>query len=149
MSIREYSDAVRTRVVAKVAEALKGAGGAAAEISGGVTFVGDGYFFLQRDGDGIKVLTGGRDFGLKAGYVATVSGAPSLEGGRVVFMAKSARQTGRVVLPESRLATAEDLVRHDPGGEDVNWLRVTVEGRVLGLIENGFEIGRASCRERV
>ena len=140
MSIREYSAAVRTRVVAKVAEALKGADGAAAEISGVVSFVGDGYFFLQRDGDGLKVLTGGRDFGLKAGDVATVSGAPSLEGGRVVFMAKAARQTGRVVLPESRLATAADLVRHDPGGEDVNWLRVTVEGRVLGSIENGFAL---------
>lgn len=141
MSIREYSDSVRARVVAKVAEALKGADGVrTAEISGAVSFVGDGYFFLQREGDGLKILTGGRGFGLKPGDIASVSGEPSLEGGRVVFVAKAARRTGRVVVPESRFATAADLVRHDPGGDDVNWLRVTVEGRVLGLVENGFAL---------
>ena len=74
MSIREFSDEIRARVVERVAEALGLPQAATAEITGVVTFVGEDCLFLQRDDDGLKIETDGADAGLRAGDVATVSG---------------------------------------------------------------------------
>lgn len=141
MSIRDYSQEIRSRVAAKVSEAIGGEGkGTSVEISGIVTFACRRHFFLQRDHDGLKILTGGTDFGLRPGDAVTVFGFPFIEGGRVVLKAKSAVRTGTEPLPAARKAAAADLVDGDQSDSDVNWLRVVVEGRVLGSVENGFAV---------
>lgn len=141
MSIRDYSQEIRSRVAAKVAEAIGGDGkGNPVEISGVVTFVSRQHFFLQRDHDGLKILTDGKGFGLCPGDTVTVLGVPFIEGGRVVLKAKSAVRMGKESLPAARMATAADLVDGDSSGAGVNWLRVVVEGRVLGSVENGFAV---------
>jgi signal transduction histidine kinase len=140
VTIRDYSDEVRARVLAKVAEALGGASERQAEISGVVTFADASRFFLQRGDDGLKVVANGRALGLAPGDVVSVSGEPSLEGGRIVLRGRAVSKTGREPLPEAREATAADLVETDRGRPSVNWLRVTVEGRVLGFVENGFAV---------
>ena len=55
LTIRAFSDEVRDRVVAKVAEALGDRRAASAEIAGVVTFVGEDFLFLQRGDDGLKI----------------------------------------------------------------------------------------------
>ena len=136
VGIGEYAAEVRARVVAKVAEALK-AGGGEAEVTGTVTYAGNGAFFLQRDDDGIKVVARGPL--PSVGDVVSVTGAPSLEGGRVVFVCGKWARKGVGEVPPARAATVDDLVDGDaaPG---VNWLRVVVEGRTIGVTENGFAL---------
>lgn len=140
MSIREFSDEIRARVVERVAEALGLPQAATAEITGVVTFVGEDCLFLQRDDDGLKIETDGADAGLRAGDVATVSGVPSLEGGRIVLRAKAVEKDGAEPLPPPRAVTADDLVASGRDGKGVNWLRVSLEGRALGLTEHGFAL---------
>ena len=142
LTIRDYTEEVRSRVVSKVAEALGGAAAATAEISGVVTYADDTRLFLQRGDDGLKVLVGGGVArGIRAGDVVSASGAPSLEGGRVVLKATSVAKTGEEPLPEAREAGAADLTEEERGAEaGVNWLRVTLEGHVLGPVEGGFAI---------
>ena len=133
--IGKYTSEVRDRIVAKVREALD-SGGKTAEISGVVTLAADGRFFLQNASDGIKVLSSA---GLPAaGDRVTVSGSPSLEGGRVVFVARRWKKTGVAAVPAARPVQAADLV--DSDGEGANWLRVSVEGRAIGVTENGFAL---------
>ena len=140
LTIRDYSDEVRARVVAKVSEVL-GGDAATAEISGVVTYADASRLFLQRDDDGLKVLLGGGVArGVQTGDVVTVAGVASLECGRIVLKAKSVARTGRAPLPEARPATAADLTESGRDAAAVNWLRVTLEGRVLGLVENGFAV---------
>ena len=135
LTIGEYADEVRGRVAAKIAEALDPGKGGKAEVSGTVTFAGRGSFFLQRDDDGLKVVCSGRM--PKAGDVVTVEGSPSLEGGRVVFLSSKWTKRSDGALPAPRQATLDDLlVSGGRGG--VNWLRVALAGRVIGLTENGF-----------
>ena len=142
MTIREFSDEVRGRVVAKVAEALGGTNAATAEVSGVVTFACGSGFFLQRDGDALKVVTDAdtRRAPPRPGDVATVSGVPSLMGGRVVLLAKSVGTSGAEPLPPPRAVTPDELVSEGGGAGGANWLRVTLEGRVLGPTENGFAV---------
>ena len=140
LTLGEYSDEVRAQVVAKIQEAL-GADGHAAEVAGTVTFARDGQFFLQKDGDGMKVLAKGLSSLPKAGEDISVEGTPSLDGGRVVFVAKRWTPRGAGPLPAARAVTMDDLV--EPGGAEkpsVNGLRGTVEGRAIGLTENGFAL---------
>ena len=140
LTIRDYSDEVRARVVAKVSEVLD-SGASTAEISGVVTYADASRLFLQRDDDGLKVLLGGGVArGVQTGDVVTVAGVASLECGRIVLKAKSVAKTGRAPLPDARAATAADLTEAERGAAGVNWLRVTLEGRVLGLVENGFAV---------
>ena len=134
LTIGEYADEVRGRVVAKISEALSGEGGKA-EVSGTVTCASRGCFFLQKDDDGLKVISSGRM--PKAGDAVTVEGSPSLEGGRVVFLASGWTRISAGSLPEPRRISMDDLVASG-GGRGVNWLRVTLEGRVIGATETGF-----------
>ena len=91
VSIGDYAEEMQSRVAAKIHEALEGEGGGIAEVSGTVTFAGNGCFFLQRDDDGLKILATGRL--PAAGDVVTVNGTPSIEGGRIVFLSKSWAKT--------------------------------------------------------
>lgn len=134
MSIGDYSSEVRARVVAKMREALSANGGVA-EVSGTVTFAGWGYFFLQRDDDGLKVFCDGKL--PSAGDVVTVEGASSLEGGRVVLVAKEWTKTSTAALPEARPVLRDELIESSGDG-GVNWLRVALAGRVIGETEKGF-----------
>ena len=133
MSLGTYADETRARVVAKIREALDGKGSSAA-VSGTVTYAANGTFFLQCESDGLKVHASGK---LPAvGDEVTVEGAPSLEGGHVVFIAKGWKRIGEGELPESLAVKSDDLVNGE--GKTVNALRVTVEGRTIGATENGF-----------
>ena len=59
LSLGEYADETRTRVVAKIHEALDGKAASAA-VSGTVTYAANGMFFLQRESDGLKVHVSGK-----------------------------------------------------------------------------------------
>ena len=133
MSLGAYAEETRTRVVAKIREALDGKGSSAA-VSGTVTYAANGIFFLQRESDGLKVHASGK---LPAvGDEVILEGAPSLEGGHVVFVSKGWKKTGDGALPEALAVKSDDLVNGE--GRTVNALRVTVEGRTIGVTENGF-----------
>ena len=133
VSLGEYADETRTRVVNKIREALDGKNASAA-VSGTVTYAADGCFFLQRDSDGLKVHANGKL--PTVGDEVSVEGSPSLEGGHVVFVAKGWKRVGKGDLPTPREVSSSDLVNGE--GRTVNGLRVTVEGRTIGVTENGF-----------
>ena len=152
VTIREFSESVRSRIEEKVSEALNAA--TKAEISGIVTFADDGKLFLQYGDDGLKVDAGAHARGIAPGDVVVLSGSPSVEGGRVILKAKTIEKTGTEPMPEPRTVAADDLTNVGASRKSVNWLRVTLEGRVLGLIDNGFALDVAGvpvnvfCRER-
>lgn len=137
LGIGEYAQEVRERVIAKIGEALK-AGGGKAEISGVVTFVGSGCFFIQKGDDGLKVLAKGKL--PTVGDEVNVNGSPSLEGGRVVFVSGEWSRIGSKPVPSAHSVTTEDLIYAEDVEKGVNWLRVTVEGRAIGVTENGFAV---------
>ena len=135
VSLGEYASETRARVVEKIREALNGKE-AIASVSGTVTHAAGGFFFLQREADGLKVLETGK---LPAvGDEVTVVGAPSLEGGHVVFVAKAWARQGSGEVPEARTVTSSELVNGE--GKSVNGLRVKVEGRAIGVTESGFAL---------
>ena len=138
LTIGEYTDEVRSRVVAKISEALAPGKGGKAEVSGTVTFAGRGCFFLQKDDDGLKVFANGRL--PKAGDVVAVEGSPSLEGGRVVFVASKWAKKSDGVMPAPRPVSLDELLVSDTGRGNVNWLRIALAGRVIGATENGFAL---------
>ena len=140
VSIREFSDEVMARVVEKVGEALGDPRTATVEISGIVTFADAEHLFLQRDDDGLKIAAGRLGDGLRPGDVVSVSGVPSLEGGRIVLRATALERSGVEPVPAPRPAEMDDLVYAGRERKGVNWLRVTLEGRVLGLTEHGFAV---------
>ena len=133
VSLGEYAEKTRTRVVSKIREAL-GGGGATTVVSGTVTYAGDGCFFIQRESEGLKVHATGRL--PSVGDEVRIDGAPSLEGGHVVFVAKGWKVVGKGGVPSPRAVKSDDLVNGE--GRTVNALRVTVEGRTIGVTENGF-----------
>lgn len=132
VSLGEYSNETRARVVTKIREAL--GEGARASVAGVVTYSKDGVFFLQRDSDGLKVLASGRM--PSVGDEVCVDGSPSLEGGHVVFAATRWDSQGKDELPKAIEVKSGDLVNGE--GRTVNGLRVTVGGRAIGVTENGF-----------
>ena len=134
-SLGKYAEETRARVVSKIREALDGKGASAA-VSGTVTYAANGVFFLQRDAEGLKVFATGRL--PSVGDEVTAQGSPSLEGGHVVFLARRWTRTGGGGLPPPRKVTSADLVGGE--GDSVNGLRVTVEGRTIGVTENGFAL---------
>ena len=136
MSLGEYASATRARVVAKIGEALGGKDNSA-KVSGMVTYAANGCFFLQSANDGLKVVESPR---LPAvGDEVEAEGSPALEGGHVVFVAKGWKRIGRGEIPEAQRVAAAALV---DGAVDkgVNGLRVIVEGRAIGITENGFAL---------
>ena len=144
MTLGEYSSAARQELEGRLATVLKDAG-RQAEVSGVVTAVGDDFFFLQQDDEGLKVLADGplASSGSlpSVGAVVSVSGMPALEGGRVVFSARALKSLGKDELPLARKVRARDLVyAGSERAKDANWLLVEVEGRALGLTERGFAL---------
>lgn len=135
-TLGEYASATRARVMAKIGEALDGKDHAA-EVAGTVTYAADGCFFLQCANDGLKVFSSSR---LPAvGDEVKVEGTPALEGGHVVLAAKTWTRIGEGVVPDARKVTAGELI--DGNAEkSVNGLRVIVEGRTIGVTENGFAL---------
>ena len=135
LTLGEYAEEVRERVAGKLREALSSYG-ENAEVSGTVTYSGGGCFFLQRDEDGLKVRAKGA---LPAvGDAVTVAGSPSLEGGRVVFVARTWKRTGMAAIPAAVAVTADDLI--DASDRGISGRRVTVEGRAIGKTEGGFAV---------
>ena len=133
VSLGAYADETRARVVTKIREALDGKGASAA-VSGTVTYAANGVFFLQRESDGLKVHVTGKL--PVVGDEVSIEGSPSLEGGHVVLVAKGWKRIGEGNLPEALVVKSDDLVRGEGGM--VNALRVKVEGRTIGVTENGF-----------
>jgi len=139
VSLGEYSADARRVIERRIVKALDESD-SSGTVSGIVTFAGDDHFFLQADDDGLKVFVD--DWMVpKAGDVVTVEGKPALEGGRVVFSAKKWTKTGTHDLPAARAAGSSDLTNAEAApSKDVNWLRVSVTGRALGLTKHGFAI---------
>ena len=133
VSLGAYAEETRARVEAKVREAL--GEGERASVAGAVTYSADGVFFLQRESDGLKIHANGKM--PSVGDEVRVDGVPSLEGGHVVFVAREWKRLGAAELPPARAVTSEELVNGEPK-DSVNALRVTVEGRTIGVTENGF-----------
>ena len=136
VSLGAYADETRARVVKKIREALDGHG-ATASVSGTVTYAANGFFFLQRESDGLKVFATGRL--PSVGDEVAVDGAPSLEGGHVVFVASKWSRLGPGDIPDARAVTSAELVNGD-GKTSVSGLRVKVEGRAIGATETGFAL---------
>ena len=131
-SLGRYEETTRARVVEKVREALKNKG-ALDRVSGVVTYAANGVFFIQQESDGVKVLESGVT--PSVGDEVSVEGEPSLEGGHVVFVSRRWKRIGTVKIPVARTANSSDLVN---GERPLNALRVIVEGRTIGVTENGF-----------
>lgn len=140
VSIRTFSDEVRARVVEKVAEALNDRSSQMAEIEGVVTFARDDFLFLQRDDDGLKIEADTLGRSVRPGDSVAVKGVPSLEGGRVILKAKTVEKTGSEALPPPKVVSMNELIYAENEERDVNWLRVTLTGRAIGLAEHGFVI---------
>ena len=140
LSLGDYSREARRAIEAKLHKTL-GESGANGEVVGVVTFVGEDHFFIQVEDDGLKVAV---DDTCSAelpsvGDETAVTGRPSLEGGRVVLLATGWRKTGTEALPKPVPADSNALV-YSGEGKSVNWRRVEVEGRAIGITQNGFAI---------
>ncbi len=138
-SLGEFAKEIRGKVAAKVSEVLSPRG-STAEISGTVSFSADDRFFLQRGSDGLKVVADDISSVPSTGDVVTVSGSPSLEGGHVVFIAKSWNKTGAEQMPDPVAVKAAELVKAPKAHSSVNGTRVLLEGRAIGTTETGFAI---------
>lgn len=140
-SIREYTSRVRARIVHKIQDAL--GGDRRVEIRGVVTYSAEDRFFLQNGSAGLKILSddslSSKNSQPVVGDEISVVGSPSLEGGRVIFIAHKWKRLGQGSVPLAREAFAPNLIEGDINNE-LNWLRVTVEGRVMGKTETGFAI---------
>ena len=141
MTMREFTGEVRARVVAHLAEALGDPASASVSVSGVVTFAADGFLFLQCDEEGLKVETAsGAGPAARPGDLVEVSGSPSLEGGRIVLRAASVARKGAEPLPPPRAVMMSDLVYAGDDRAGVNWMRVALAGRAIGLTERGFAV---------
>ena len=112
-------------------------------VTGTVTHVEREFFFLQAEDAALKIFSHGK-MALHPTDLVVVDVKPSIEGGYVVFDAESIKKIGSGTLPQPRNASAKDLVfvalsRKDRA-RDVNWRRVEVRGRAIGLTESGFAI---------
>ena len=134
VSFGEYSEGVRGAVKARIAETLSAEAHAVA-VSGTVTAVSRDFFFVQRDGEGVKVLS---TTPVTRGETVSVKGSPVFECGRVAVSADSVGRLGRGALPEPKPVSMDDLVYAD--GSRANWRRVTLAGRVIGRTEGGFAL---------
>ena len=134
VGLGEFSSGVKADIERKIDRELV-RGGRISEVRGTVTCSGDRWFFVQDGGEALKTVTDGGKPPAR-GEVVEVSGSPSLEGGRVVMVAKSWRTTGRAELPEPLDPSPSDLT--DDGGRGANWRRIRIEGRAFEATENGF-----------
>ena len=137
-SIGAYMAGVRQSVVHQIRSTLERSG-SDAELSGVVTYAGDGVFYLQHGHDGIKVKSGG--LLPRVGERVVARGTPSLEGGHVVFQAKKWTALGMGKVPAARpLATGAALVESGEGTKNVNGIKIVFEGRAIEITERGFSV---------
>ena len=111
--------------------------------SGVVTYAKDDSFFIQRGNEALKAVLNLVGDVPPVGSEVEISGRPVLERGRVIISADKCRVLRSSPLPEPRLAGSEALTfaaETDDHARDVNWLRVKVKGRAMGITENGFTI---------
>ena len=118
---------------------------ATSSVTGVVTVAGDDFFFVQDGDSALKVVLGrAAPRPPSPGDLVEVSGRPTLEGGRVVMTSESFGRIGSAELPKPRAADMPDLVFAGGGpgdrARDVNWRRVEVKGRAMGVTENGFSL---------
>ena len=139
MTLGDYSREARCALEERIRTALN-ATNSVGTVTGTVTFSGDDSFYIQQDDDGFKIVVddSAAERFPAAGDVVEVEGSPSLEGGRVVFAAKKWRKIDTDELPAARSADEDDLVFAGDENSGVNWLRVEVSGRAIGLTSRGF-----------
>ena len=139
MTLGDYSREARCAIEGRIRYALKSTN-SVGTVAGTVTFSGDDCFFIQADDDGFKIVVdeSSIDSFPKAGEVVEVEGSPSLEGGRVVFAAEKWKKLGDEKLPDARAVNEDDLVFAGDEHGGVNWLRVEITGRAIGLTGRGF-----------
>jgi signal transduction histidine kinase len=139
MTLGDYSREARCAIESRIREALKSTN-SVGTVAGTVTFSGDDCFFIQADDDGFKIVVDESSSAAfpRAGEVVEVTGSPSLEGGRVVFAAEKWTKLGEENLPAARAADEGDLVFAGDEHGGVNWLRVEITGRAIGLTGRGF-----------
>ena len=139
-SFGDEAEVVRTRIERSILSLLDSVRMKAAA-TGTVTHVGQDFIFMQRGDSAIKVFLSGAEFP-RVGDVVSVATRPSLEGGRVVFSASKWTRISTAQLPSPLPAGADDLVfvaaTRAERARDVNWRRVEVRGRAVGLTESGF-----------
>ena len=135
VQLYDYADSVRQRVIDKIREALEG-DSKSDEVTGVVTLVKSGRFYVQSGTCGLKVLSDGKS--PQEGDQVRVTGTPTVEGGRVVFSGRSWRKLSDGVLPQPIKVDSAKLT--SDGRTGVNAVRVTVEGRAIGRTESGLAI---------
>lgn len=139
-SFGDEAEVVRTRIDRSILSLLDSVRMKSAA-TGTVTHVGQDFIFMQRGDSAIKVFLSGAEFP-RVGDVVSVATRPSLEGGRVVFSATKWTRISTAQLPSPLPAGADDLVfvaaTRAERARDVNWRRVEVRGRAVGLTESGF-----------
>ena len=138
----EFGRDERAKLEQRIAKTLEESAGRSCA-SGVVTFAKDDFFFIQRGDEALKAVLGRLGDLPRVGAVVEVCGRPVLEGGRVIVSADGCRVLGSSPLPEPRAADSDALTyaaETDDCKHDVNWLRVKVVGRAMGVTENGFTI---------
>ena len=139
LSLSDYSAAVKSDVETQIRKVLDDRG-AADSLAGTVSLAAVDCFFLQGERDAIKVVWD--DDAPPPGTKVLVHGRPSLEGGRVVFLAEKVEKTGEAPLPEPVAVDGRSLLFVSRSGkdalQDVNWKRVKVCGRAINLTDAGF-----------
>jgi len=140
LSLSDYSAAVKSDVETQIRKVLDERG-AADTLAGTVSLSDEDCFFLQGERDAMKVIWDSGD-PPPPGSKVVVKGGPSLEGGRVVFLAEKVEKTGTATLPNPMEVDGRDLVfvARDGGNAalDVNWKRVKICGRAINLTDSGF-----------
>lgn len=140
LSLSDYSAAVKSDVEKQIRSVLDDHG-TSDTLSGTVSLSDYDCFFLQGERDALKVIWEGTPSPAPGSRVQ-VRGGPSLEGGRVVFLAESVEYMGQSQMPAPVEVDGRDLVfvARDDGTTalDVNWKRVKVCGRAIGLTDAGF-----------
>jgi len=136
VSLGEYSGGIRREVVSQLEKAL-GSTNRVVRVTGTVTYANGRIFFIQRDEDGLKVIAEGRKKP-SVGDEVTFVGRPSLEGGRVVFIASEWTKLREGAIPAARTVRLEEIVSSRGGTGDRNALRVVLTGRVISRTEMGF-----------
>ena len=139
LSLSDYSAAVKSDVETQIRKVLD-EHGSEDSLAGTVSLASDDCFFLQGERDAMKVIWD--DDAPAPGNKVLVYGRPSLEGGRVVFLAENVETTGKAPLPKPVDVGGNDLVFVPMDGKespsDVNWKRVRVCGRAINLTDSGF-----------
>ena len=139
-SFGDEAEAARSQIEKSI-QSLLGSVKVKSAVTGTVTHVGQDFIFMQDGDSAIKVFLVGAAFP-RVGDVVSAAVKPSLEGGRVVFAASKWTRISTAPLPAPRPASADDLVfvaaTRAERARDVNWRRVEVRGRAVGLTESGF-----------